>query len=120
MDDLVRVEELQRLQTLEGEEEGGGKPFIVLYIMYVFIFIIICNHVSVTIILFLICHFSVFEFKLKERESLYFQLRQRLCIFTSRHTAAIWASSMQVSVTTSVNEPPARYSITTHSSSPTR
>lgn len=39
---------------------------------------------------------------------------------TSRQTAAIWASSMHVSVTTSVREPPARYSITTKSSSPTR
>lgn len=39
---------------------------------------------------------------------------------TSLHTAAIWASSMHVSVTTSVREPPARYSITTKSSSPTR
>lgn len=39
---------------------------------------------------------------------------------TSRQTAAIWPSSMQVSVTTSVKEPPAKYSMTTHSSSPTR
>lgn len=39
---------------------------------------------------------------------------------TSRQTAAIWASSMQVSVTTSVSDPPARYSITTNSSSPIR
>lgn len=39
---------------------------------------------------------------------------------TSLQTAAIWASSMHVSVTTSVSEPPARYSITTKSSSPTR
>lgn len=39
---------------------------------------------------------------------------------TSLQTAAIWASSMHVSVTTSVREPPARYSITTKSSSPTR
>uniref|UniRef100_A0A182QWS2 Uncharacterized protein n=1 Tax=Anopheles farauti TaxID=69004 RepID=A0A182QWS2_9DIPT len=39
---------------------------------------------------------------------------------TSRQTAAIWPSSMHVSVTTSVSEPPGRYSITTHSSSDTR
>lgn len=45
----------------------------------------------------------------------------RLDIFhTSLQTAAICASSMHVSVTTSVSEPPARYSITTKSSSPTR
>lgn len=41
-------------------------------------------------------------------------------LLTSLQTAAIWPSSMQVSVTTSVNEPPAKYSITTHSSSPTK
>lgn len=40
--------------------------------------------------------------------------------YTSLQTAAIWASSIHVSVTTSVSEPPARYSITTNSSSPTR
>uniref|UniRef100_A0A182TEN7 Uncharacterized protein n=1 Tax=Anopheles melas TaxID=34690 RepID=A0A182TEN7_9DIPT len=39
---------------------------------------------------------------------------------TSRQTAAIWPSSMHVSVTTSVSDPPGRYSITTHSSSDTR
>lgn len=39
---------------------------------------------------------------------------------TSRQTAAICPSSIHVSVTTSVKEPPAKYSITTHSSSPTR
>lgn len=42
------------------------------------------------------------------------------CSATSRQTAAICASSMQVSVTTSVSDPPARYSITTNSSSPIR
>lgn len=41
-------------------------------------------------------------------------------ILTSLQTAAICASSIHVSVTTSVSEPPARYSITTNSSSPTR
>uniref|UniRef100_A0A182IG14 Uncharacterized protein n=1 Tax=Anopheles arabiensis TaxID=7173 RepID=A0A182IG14_ANOAR len=39
---------------------------------------------------------------------------------TSRQTAAIWPSSIHVSVTTSVSDPPGRYSITTHSSSDTR
>ena len=39
-------------------------------------------------------------------------------ILTSRHTAAICDSSMQVSVTTSVRGPPFKYSITTHNSSP--
>lgn len=38
---------------------------------------------------------------------------------TSRHTAAIWPSSIQVSVTTSVNEPPSRYSIITCTSNHT-
>lgn len=45
---------------------------------------------------------------------------EALGVVTSLHTAAIWPSSMQVSVTTSVREPPAKYSITTHSSSPTK
>jgi len=35
-------------------------------------------------------------------------------LFTSRHTAAICPSSIHVSVTTSVNEPPSRYSIITY------
>lgn len=45
---------------------------------------------------------------------------EMLYFLTSLQTAAICPSSIQVSVTTSVKEPPAKYSMTTHSSSPTK
>lgn len=93
VDHLVRVEELQRLQTLKRKKKKRQKETV--------------NTTN-------LAKGHVAHIQIQQRRG------QNEAALTSLHTAAIWASSMQVSVTTSVKDPPARYSITTQSSSPTR